>query len=151
MRSLQLPVNISTHQYVLLAYGHIEIQLPFVLRGDVHSPAECWDGHCPAYRQEGQAVGKASVYPFLWKAHGSSAPVDNIPPTWRKWACISPKGLFPSNKACLGNALNLRFIRTRQIRFVLEAKQLFVCISLTHIIRTLNGIRKSLQLFKSFK
>lgn len=35
-----MSVNVITHQYVLVGDADIETQLPFVLCGDVQSPAE---------------------------------------------------------------------------------------------------------------
>lgn len=58
-------MNAITHRYVLIGDTDVQVQLPCVLRGDVQPPAEGGDGHGPATRQDGKAVGEASVHPLL--------------------------------------------------------------------------------------
>ena len=57
--------SVCPEQYVLVGAINIEIQLPFVLQGDVQSSTEWWDGHRLAYRQDGKADGEASIHPLL--------------------------------------------------------------------------------------
>lgn len=74
--TLQIWTNVVTHRYVLIGDTDIQLQLPFVLRADVQPSTEGGDGHCPAVRQDGKAVGEASVHPLLWRetpVHPSAA------------------------------------------------------------------------------
>ena len=118
--------NIRTHQYFLVGDANVEMQPPFILRADVQSPTERGDGHSAADGQDWQAVGEASVHPPLRREWPRSARED------------SDRGLPQEDTVLLRiralgmNALELLLMRTSWIGFVLEAKQIFVCISFTH-------------------
>ena len=110
------------------------MQPPFILRADVQSPTERGDGHSAADGQDWQAVGEASVHPPLRREWPRSARED------------SDRGLPREDTVLLRiralgmNALELLLMRTSWIGFVLEAKQIFVCISFTHRLpRCLRG------------
>lgn len=86
-----------THHYVLIGDINVEIQLPFVLRGDIQSSTEGWDGHRPAYRQDGKAVREPSIYPLLWKETPLVSTCQWHTSHWKMSTEFSI-GLFPSNR-----------------------------------------------------
>lgn len=72
--------GLITHPHILIGDPDVQVPLPLVPWGDVRPPAEGGHRHCASHRQDGQAVGEATVRPRLREDTPASARASHAPP-----------------------------------------------------------------------